>query len=94
MPKDRHAKRRLTSRQFFLRYHQILKKSGTVEFKTDNTDLFNFSLEEIKEAGWNLDQYTRNLHQDIQMNQGNIMTEYEERFSSIGNHIYKLIASR
>ena len=43
-PKDRHAKRRLTSRQFFLRYHQILKKSGTVEFKTDNTDLFNFSL--------------------------------------------------
>ena len=93
-PKDRHAKRRLTSRQFFLLYPQILKKSGTVEFKTDNTDLFNFSLEEIKEAGWNLDQYTRNLHQDIQMNQGNIMTEYEERFSSIGNPIYKLIASR
>ena len=93
-PKDRHAKRRLTSRQFFLRYHQILKKSGIVEFKTDNTDLFNFSLEEIKEAGWNLDQYTRNLHQDIQMNQGNIMTEYEERFSSMGNPIYKLIASR
>lgn len=93
-PKDRHAKRRLTSRQFFDRYHQILKQDGVVEFKTDNTDLFDFSLNEVSEAGWHLDQFTRDLHQDKQMNQGNVMTEYEERFSSIGNPIYKLIASR
>lgn len=93
-PKDRHAKRRLTSRQFFARYHEILKPDGTVEFKTDNADLFAFSLEEVKEANWKLDAFTRNLHQDSSMNDGNIMTEYEERFSSIGNPIYKLIASR
>jgi len=93
-PKDRHAKRRLTSRQFFARYDMILKKDGVVEFKTDNVGLFDFSLEEVKEANWNLDKYTRDLHHDAAMNEGNVMTEYEERFSSMGNPIHKLIASR
>lgn len=93
-PKDRHAKRRLTSRQFFARYHAILQKDGCVEFKTDNQDLFEFSLEEVTEAGWTLEGHTRDLHHDEAMAQGNIMTEYEERFSSMGNPIYKLIASR
>lgn len=93
-PKDRHAKRRLTSRQFFARYDLILKKDGVVEFKTDNVDLFDFSLEEVKEANWKLDAFTRDLHHDEAMNQGNVMTEYEERFSSMGNPIHKLIASR
>lgn len=93
-PKDRHAKRRLTSRQFFARYHLILQKEGCVEFKTDNRDLFDFSLKEVKEAGWKLDGHTRDLHHDAVMMQGNIMTEYEERFSAMGNPIYKLIASR
>lgn len=93
-PKDRHAKRRLTSRQFFALYHQILKNDGIVEFKTDNVSLFDFSLEEVKEAGWKLDAFTRDLHHDETMNQGNIMTEYEERFSAKGNPIHKLIASR
>ena len=49
-PKDRHAKRRLTSRQFFERYDKILKDDGIIEFKTDNKDLFDFSLEEVKET--------------------------------------------
>lgn len=93
-PKDRHAKRRLTSRQFFARYDRILKKDGVVEFKTDNVGLFDFSLEEVKEANWTLDKYTRDLHHNISMNEGNVMTEYEERFSSMGNPIHKLIASR
>ncbi|MBU5474192.1 tRNA (guanosine(46)-N7)-methyltransferase TrmB [Roseburia sp. MSJ-14] len=93
-PKDRHAKRRLTSRQFFARYDQILKNDGVVEFKTDNVDLFDFSLEEVKEAHWNLDAFTRDLHHDTAMNEGNVMTEYEERFSAMGNPIHKLIASR
>ncbi len=92
-PKDRHAKRRLTSRQFFARYANILDSNGIVEFKTDNIDLFDFSLEEVKEAGWNLDASTRNLHNDVHLNQGNVMTEYEERFSAMGNPICKLIAS-
>lgn len=93
-PKDRHAKRRLTSRQFFARYDLVLAKKGRVEFKTDNQDLFTFSLEEIPEAGWHLDASTRDLHHDPILNEGNIMTEYEEKFSSLGNPICKLIASR
>lgn len=93
-PKDRHAKRRLTSKQFFERYNEILKKDGVVEFKTDNNMLFDFSLEQIPEAGWNLVAVTRDLHNDEKMNEGNIMTEYEERFSSAGNPINKLIANR
>lgn len=93
-PKDRHAKRRLTSRQFFARYDQILKKEGHLEFKTDNQDLFTFSLEEVPEAGWKLDASTRDLHHDAVLNEGNVMTEYEEKFSSKGNPICKLIASR
>lgn len=93
-PKDRHAKRRLPSREFLKRYDQIMKPDGVVEFKTDNKDLFEFALEEIEPAGWTLDAVTRDLHNDPVMNEGNVMTEYEERFSSIGNPIYKYIISR
>ena len=57
-PKARHAKRRLTSTEFLERYEQILPEEGTIEFKTDNTELFNFSLEQIKEAGWTLQRFT------------------------------------
>lgn len=93
-PKDRHAKRRLTSKQFFERYNVILKKDGVVEFKTDNDMLFDFSLEQVPEAGWILDQYTWDLHNDAEMVKGNIMTEYESKFSAMGNPIHKLIAKR
>ncbi len=93
-PKDRHAKRRLPSRQFLARYDSILAPEGVVEFKTDNRDLFMFALEEVESAGWNLDQVTYDLHSDPVMNVGNVMTEYEERFSSLGNPIYKYIISR
>lgn len=93
-PKDRHAKRRLPSRQFLQRYNSFLKPDGVIEFKTDNHDLFMFALDEIKEAGWNLDAVTYDLHKDSTMNEGNIMTEYEQRFSAMGNPIYKYIISR
>ena len=93
-PKDRHAKRRLTSKEFFARYDKILKKDGVVEFKTDNNLLFDFSLEQIPMAGWKVVEYTRDLHNDEKMNAGNVMTEYEERFSAKGNPINKLIAER
>ncbi|MDY3251304.1 MAG: tRNA (guanosine(46)-N7)-methyltransferase TrmB [Candidatus Choladocola sp.] len=93
-PKDRHAKRRLPSRQFLERYDRILKPEGKVEFKTDNRDLFEFALEERKAAGWKLEACTFDLHKDEKMMQGNIMTEYEERFSSQGNPIFKMILSR
>ena len=93
-PKARHAKRRLTSREFLARYDQILVQDGKVEFKTDNKELFEFSLEEVEEAGWNLEASTFDLHHNEEMVQGNVMTEYEEKFSSMGNPICKLIASR
>lgn len=93
-PKDRHAKRRLTSREFLTRYDKILKEDGRLEFKTDNRGLFEFSLEETKEAGWKIQQHTFDLHKDQSMNAGNIMTEYEEKFSSMGNPIHKMIIYR
>ena len=93
-PSNRHAKRRLTSRQFFERYDKILAGNGVVEFKTDNDDLFAFSMEEVAEAGWTLDAHTFDLHHDPVLNEGNVMTEYEEKFSSLGHPIHKLIARR
>ena len=93
-PTERHAKRRLTSRQFFERYDKILAGNGVVEFKTDNDDLFAFSMEEVAEAGWTLDAHTFDLHHDPVLNEGNVMTEYEEKFSSLGHPIHKLIARR
>ena len=93
-PKDRHAKRRLTSRQFLARYDQVLKSDGIIEFKTDNRPLFDFSLEEAKEANWHIDLCTYDLHHEEDLMQDNIMTEYEARFSAQGNPIHKMIISR
>ncbi len=93
-PKDRHAKRRLTSREFLSRYDKLLKPDGQLEFKTDNKELFAFSLEELEPAGWRAKEVTYDLHHDKGMMEGNIMTEYEERFSSMGNAICKYVAER
>lgn len=93
-PKDRHAKRRLPSREFLTKYDQFLKKDGVLEFKTDNKDLFEFALEELAPAGWEALKITFDLHHDSEMSEGNIMTEYEEKFSSKGNPIYKYIIKR
>lgn len=93
-PKDRHAKRRLPSREFLSRYDKILVPQGTVEFKTDNRGLFDFALEEVEPAGWKLNACTFDLHHDADLSQGNVMTEYEEKFSALGNPIHKMIVSR
>ena len=90
-PKDRHAHRRLTSRAFLERYAQVLAPGGMVEFKTDNDDLFAFTLEEAAQAGWIIEASTWDLHGDPVLCQGNIQTEYEERFSALGNAIHKVI---
>lgn len=92
-PKDRHAKRRLTSRQFLARYDKILAPDGSVIFKTDNRSLFDFSLEEIKAAGWILKMHTFDLHHSEYLD-GNVMTEYESKFVALGNPICKLICCR
>ncbi len=90
-PKDRHAKRRLPSKEFLSLYRTFLKKEGTLEFKTDNIDLFNFALSELPLANWNLLASTYDLHNDEKLSKGNVMTEYEEKFSSKGNPICKYI---
>jgi tRNA (guanine-N7-)-methyltransferase len=92
-PKDRHAKRRLTSGEFLKRYEQCLKKEGEVVFKTDNRPLFDFSLEEVKLAGWELKGVTFDLHNSEYL-AGNIMTEYEEKFVAEGVPINRLVACR
>ena len=92
-PKERRAKRRLTSKEFFSRYDRILKKDGVVIFKTDNRELFDFSLEQVPLAGWKLKNYTYDLHHS-EYAEGNIMTEYEEKFSAQGKPICRLVAYR
>lgn len=90
-PKERHARRRLTSTEFLARYQAFLKKDGRIEFKTDNRPLFDFSIAQAKEAGWRLADITYDLHHSNYMD-GNVMTEYEERFSAMGNPIHRLVA--
>lgn len=92
-PKDRHAKRRLTSKEFLAKYNQCLNKAGEVIFKTDNRPLFDFSVEEAAIAGWELREVTYDLHHSEYV-VGNVMTEYEERFSAMGNPIHRLVAYR
>ena len=93
-PKDRHAKRRLPSKEYLRRFAQILTKDGTIEFKTDNRALFDFAVDEVEAGGFKILQITYDLHSDPVMNEGNIMTEYEERFSAKGNPICKYILGR
>ncbi len=92
-PKDRHAKRRLTSKQFFARYDKFLAKDGRVIFKTDNRGLFDFSLEQVPEAGWVLEGHTFDLANSSYA-EGNVMTEYEAKFTALGQPINKLVAYR
>ena len=92
-PKARHSKRRLTSREFLARYEKFLKDGGILEFKTDNRPLFDFSVEELTEVpNWEILEITYDLHHDPVMGAGNVMTEYEKKFSALGNKINKLKA--
>lgn len=88
-PKDRHAKRRLTSDRFLHRYEKLLSPGGGVTFKTDNKDLFEFSVESAKECGWKELAISRDLH-NSEYAEGNVMTEYEQKFSTLGNKICML----
>ncbi|MBS4461358.1 tRNA (guanosine(46)-N7)-methyltransferase TrmB [Aerococcaceae bacterium zg-B36] len=89
-PKKRHEKRRLTSPSFLSQYQTILTEDGEIHFKTDNQGLFEYSLYAFSQYGVKLKQVWLDLHQsDFE---GNIMTEYEEKFSSRGQRIYRLEA--
>ena len=92
-PKERHAKRRLTSPQFLASYNIILNQDGVVCFKTDNRKLFDYSVETIEESElWNLKDVTYDLHNST-LAENNVMTEYEEKFSSKGMPIHRLVAA-
>ena len=92
-PKDRHAKRRLTSKQFLGRYDTFLVPDGRVIFKTDNRPLFDFSLEQVEEANWILENHTFDLHNSEYV-EGNIMTEYESKFVAEGKPINRMVIYR
>lgn len=92
-PKDRHALRRLTSPKFLKLYESFLSDDGVIEFKTDNRDLFDYSLKTAPEEGWEVKDITYDLHKS-EYNKGNIMTEYEERFSSMGVAINRMVIYR
>ena len=86
-PKTRHEKRRLTFKSFLSVYEEILVPKGEIHFKTDNQGLFEYSLKSFSKYGLLLKYLSLDLHQsDFE---GNIMTEYEEKFSSRGNRIYR-----
>lgn len=91
-PKKGYAKRRLTHGGFLEIYKRILKDDGEICFKTDNRELFDFSLVSFPENGFSLSEVTFDLHNsDFE---GNIMTEYEERFSQMGFPICRLVAKK
>lgn len=89
-PKARHAKSRLTHKDRLLQYLKALKPGGFIRFKTDNDDLFDFTLEQIEEckelANFDVTGLTRDLHAS-EFSKISPMTEYEEKFSSQGKNI-------
>ena len=90
-PKTRHEKRRLTYKTFLANYQQVVKPGGGLEFKTDNQGLFEYSLTSLNNFGMIFDGVWLNLHESPE-NEGNVETEYEQRFASLGQPIYKLEA--
>ncbi|MDR6227449.1 tRNA (guanosine(46)-N7)-methyltransferase TrmB [Desmospora profundinema] len=90
-PKKRHTKRRLTHRSFLHQYKSVLKPGGELLLKTDNQALFQFSLDELEEAGYKLVESTHDLYASP-FAAGNIPTEYEEKFTSKNMPIHYLLA--
>lgn len=88
-PKARQASRRLTHRGFLEGYRKVLRPGGYLEFKTDNEGLFRFSMEEFRETGLEIVEYTEDLHgADCTYRSAEFMTEYETKFSGEGKPIF------
>ncbi|MBR4345277.1 MAG: tRNA (guanosine(46)-N7)-methyltransferase TrmB [Lachnospiraceae bacterium] len=92
-PKDRHAMRRLTSPKYLEMYNSFLSPEGYIAFKTDNRPLFDYSLETAPLSGWKVRDITYDLHNSEYM-EGNIMTEYEMKFSAEGVPINRMVIYR
>lgn len=91
-PKNRQEKRRLTYKSFLAAYKEIMVADGQLEFKTDNRGLFEYSLVSLNNFGMTFEKIWLDLHADEEAVVDNVMTEYEEKFSSKGQPIYKLAA--
>jgi len=89
-PTKRHAKRRLTHGNFLRLYRKVLKEGAQIHFKTDNRDLFEFSLEEFPQFGFSLSEVTRNLHGGGPVG---VMTDYESKFYELGLPIHRCVAT-
>ncbi len=87
-PKKRHAKRRLTSEMFLDKYEKIFKNDNHIVMKTDNKDLFCYSIKTLNNKGY----YIENITFDLASlkDEDNILTEYEEKFTKLNNPIYKI----
>lgn len=85
-PKARHAKRRLTYEGRLRDYAWALKGGGFIEIKTDNDDLFDFTVEEIDKVGLDIEEFTRDLHSSG-YDSARFTTEYEEKFMGVGKNI-------
>lgn len=90
-PKTRHAKRRLTYKTFLATYEAILPRGGEIHFKTDNRGLFEYSLESMSQYGMYFTDISLDLHANEPID--NVRTEYEERFSAMGQPIYRMEAA-
>lgn len=90
-PGARYAKRRLTHPGFLFHYRRVLGEKGQIHFKTDNHDLFEWSLFQFPKAGFSLSEVTRDLHANgIQ----GIMTDYEEKFHALGTPINRCVGTK
>ena len=90
-PSNKHARRRLTHENFLVLYRGVLRDGGQIHFKTDNRELFEYSLFQFPKAGYELSEVTRDLH-------GNgvcgIMTDYEEKFQDLGTPINRCVGTK
>ena len=87
-PSVKHARRRLTYEAFLRGYRKVLRDGGRIEFKTDNRDLFEWSLFQFPKAGYQLSEVTRDLHANgVQ----GVMTDYEEKFHALGTPINRCV---
>ena len=89
-PKKRYAMHRLTHARFLAIYHKIMKENAEIHQKTDNMHFFEFSIEHLSNNGFPLKNISLDLHNSGF--EGNIMTEYEKRFTDLGQPIYRLEA--
>ena len=88
-PRNRDAKRRLTSPDFLALYREVLRPGGEIHFKTDNVPLFNYSLRSFEKSGWELSEVTRDLHEHGPVG---VMTDYEAKFYEQGVKINRCVA--